>query len=52
MAVHLRGMNMLYEVMKNGGTSTVIVPSSTVQSMSFGGLAGITGLAGRQATAE
>lgn len=24
MAVHLRGMNMLYEVMKAGGTSTVI----------------------------
>jgi regulator of protease activity HflC (stomatin/prohibitin superfamily) len=45
MAVHLRGMNMLYEVMKAGGTSTVIVPSSAVQSMSFGGLAGITALA-------
>ncbi len=48
MAVHLRGMNMLYEVMKAGGTSTVIVPSSAVQSMSFGGLAGITALAGQQ----
>lgn len=45
-------MNMLYEVMKNGGTSTVIVPSSAVQSMSFGGLAGITALAGQQAIAE
>ncbi|MBU6450499.1 MAG: slipin family protein [Cyanobacteria bacterium REEB67] len=45
MAVHLRGMNMLYEVMKAGGTSTVIVPSSAVQSMSFGGLAGVTALA-------
>jgi regulator of protease activity HflC (stomatin/prohibitin superfamily) len=45
MAVHLRGMNMLYEVMKAGGTSTVIVPSSAVQSMSFGGMAGLTALA-------
>jgi hypothetical protein len=52
MAVHLCGMNMIYEVMKNGGISTVILPSSAVQSMSFGGLAGITALAGQQATAE
>jgi regulator of protease activity HflC (stomatin/prohibitin superfamily) len=45
MALHLRGMNMLYEVMKAGGTSTVIVPSTAVDSMSFGGMTGITALA-------
>src|SRR5262249_10039836 len=45
MALHLRGTNRLYEVMKAGGTSTVIVPSSAVDSMSFGGLAGVTALA-------
>lgn len=45
MALHLRGMNMLYEVMKTGGTATVIVPATAVQSMSFGGVAGITALA-------
>jgi regulator of protease activity HflC (stomatin/prohibitin superfamily) len=45
MALHLRGMNMLYEVMKAGGTSTVIVPSQAVESMSFGGLAGLTAMA-------
>lgn len=45
MALHLRGMNMLYEVMKGSGTSTVIVPSSAVESMSFGTLSGITALA-------
>ncbi|PWU02847.1 MAG: peptidase [Candidatus Melainabacteria bacterium] len=45
MALHLRGMNMLYEVMKSGGTSTVIVPSNAVQSMSFGGVSGLTALA-------
>src|SRR5204862_6319401 len=45
MALHLRGMNMLYEVMKTGGTATVIVPSTAVESMSFGGVSGITALA-------
>ena len=45
MALHLRGMNMLYEVMKAGGTSTVIVPSTAVESMAFGGVSGITALA-------
>ena len=45
MALHLRGMNMLYEVMKAGGTATVIVPSSAVESMSFGSVSGITALA-------
>ncbi|HEX5504603.1 MAG TPA: slipin family protein [Thermomicrobiales bacterium] len=45
MALHLRGMNMLYEVMKAGGTSTVIVPSTAVDSMSFGGVTGLTALA-------
>jgi regulator of protease activity HflC (stomatin/prohibitin superfamily) len=45
MALHLRGMNMLYEVMKSGGTSTVIVPSHAVESMSFGGIAGVTAMA-------
>jgi regulator of protease activity HflC (stomatin/prohibitin superfamily) len=45
MALHLRGMNMLYEVMKSGGTTTVIIPSSAVESMSFGGVSGLTALA-------
>lgn len=45
MALHLRGMNMLYEVMRSGGTSTVIVPSSAVESMTFGGISGVTALA-------
>ncbi len=46
MALHLRGMNMLYEVMRTGaGTSVVIVPASAVESMTFGGISGITALA-------
>jgi len=51
MALHLRGMNMLYEVMKTGGTATVIVPSTAVESMSFGGISGITALAREMAGA-
>lgn len=30
--------------MKTGGTATLIVPSSAVERMSFGGMAGITAL--------
>ncbi len=43
-ALHLRGMNMLYESVKERGT-TIIVPSSAVDSMNLGGLAGVTALA-------
>ncbi len=43
-ALHLRGMNMLYESVKERG-STIIVPSSAVESMNLGGIAGLTALA-------
>jgi regulator of protease activity HflC (stomatin/prohibitin superfamily) len=43
-ALHLRGMNMLYESVKERG-STIIVPSSAVDSMNLGGIAGIASLA-------
>lgn len=43
-ALHLRGMNMLYESVKERGT-TIIVPSSAVDSMNLGSIAGITSLA-------
>jgi len=42
-ALHLRAMNMLYEGLKNNST-IVIVPSSAVESMQLGGLAGMTAL--------
>jgi regulator of protease activity HflC (stomatin/prohibitin superfamily) len=42
-ALHLRAMNMLYEGLKTNAT-IVIVPSSAVESMQLGGLAGITAL--------
>lgn len=51
-ALHLRGMNMLYEVMKSGNASTVIVPSSAVDSMSFGGYTGLAALSQEQAESE
>jgi regulator of protease activity HflC (stomatin/prohibitin superfamily) len=42
-ALHLRAMNMLYEGLKNNST-IVIVPSSAVETMQLGGLAGLTAL--------
>ncbi len=42
-ALHLRAMNMLYEAIKEKG-SMVIVPSSAVETMGLGGLAGLTAL--------
>jgi regulator of protease activity HflC (stomatin/prohibitin superfamily) len=43
-ALHLRAMNMLYEGLKQNAT-IVLVPSTAVDSMQLGGLAGITSLA-------
>jgi len=43
-ALHLRAMNMLFEGLKEKG-ALVIVPSSAVDTMNLGGLAGITALA-------
>lgn len=40
-ALHLRAMNMLYEGLKENAT-IVIVPSTAVESMQLGGLAGMT----------
>ena len=42
-AFHLRAMNMLYEGLKHNST-IVIVPSTAVESMQLGGLAGVTAL--------
>jgi regulator of protease activity HflC (stomatin/prohibitin superfamily) len=44
-ALHLRAMNMLFEGLKERG-ALVIVPSSAVDTMNLGGLAGVTSLAG------
>jgi regulator of protease activity HflC (stomatin/prohibitin superfamily) len=44
-ALHLRAMNMLFEGLKEKG-ALVIVPSSAVDTMNLGGLAGMTALAG------
>lgn len=42
-AFHLRAMNMLYEGLKQNAT-IVIVPSTAVESMQLGGVAGLTAL--------
>ncbi|MDE2464875.1 MAG: slipin family protein [Alphaproteobacteria bacterium] len=43
-ALHLRAMNMLYEGLKQNST-IVLVPSTAVDTMQLGGLAGITAMA-------
>jgi regulator of protease activity HflC (stomatin/prohibitin superfamily) len=43
-AFHLRAMNMLYEGLKKNNSTIVIVPSTAVESMQLGGLAGMTAL--------
>jgi regulator of protease activity HflC (stomatin/prohibitin superfamily) len=42
-ALHLRAMNMLYEGLKSNST-IVIVPSTALETMQLGGLAGMTAL--------
>jgi len=42
-AFHLRAMNMLYEGLKRNAT-IVVVPSTAVESMQLGGVAGLTAL--------
>lgn len=42
-AMHLRAMNMLYEGLKDKG-ALIIVPSSAVDSMNLGGMAGLAAL--------
>jgi len=42
-ALHLRAMNMLYEGLKTNST-IVIVPSSALETMQLGGLAGLTAM--------
>ncbi len=46
-ALHLRGMNMLYEAMREKG-SMVIVPSSAIETMGLGGTLAATSLANQQ----
>ncbi len=46
-ALHLRAMNMLFEGLKEKG-ALVIVPSSAVDTMNLGGIAGITSMAQQQ----
>lgn len=44
-ALHLRGMNMLYETMRSGVGSIIVVPSTAVESMNLGAIGGISSLA-------
>jgi regulator of protease activity HflC (stomatin/prohibitin superfamily) len=44
-ALHLRGMNMLYETMRSGVASVIVVPSSALESMNLGAIGGLNALA-------
>jgi regulator of protease activity HflC (stomatin/prohibitin superfamily) len=50
-ALHLRAMNMLYEGLKQNST-IVLVPSSVLDTMQLGNLAGITALAANHEKAQ
>lgn len=41
-ALHLRGMNMLYETMRAGTSAVIVVPASAIDSMNLGSLAGLS----------
>jgi regulator of protease activity HflC (stomatin/prohibitin superfamily) len=45
-ALHLRGMNMLYETMRTGSVgSVIVVPSSALDTMNLGAIGGLRALA-------
>jgi len=41
-ALHLRGMNMLYETMRTGTSTVIVVPSSALETMNLGAISGLT----------
>lgn len=43
-ALHLRGMNMLYETMRAGVATVIVVPASALESMNLGAIGGISAL--------
>jgi regulator of protease activity HflC (stomatin/prohibitin superfamily) len=43
-ALHLRGMNMLYETMRSGVGTVIVVPASALDSMNLGAVGGIAAL--------
>ncbi len=49
-ALHLRGMNMLYETMRSGVASVIVVPSSALESMNLGAIGGLRALANNGGT--
>jgi len=50
MALQLRSMNIIYETTKERGT-TILIPTSMVDSMNVGGVLGLTAPAGARSTA-
>jgi len=48
-ALHLRGMNMLYETMRSGLSTVIVVPSSALESMNLGAIGGVKALGDKAA---
>ncbi len=48
-ALHLRGMNMLYETMRTGVASVIVVPSSALDTMNLGMIGGLQSLIAQNA---
>lgn len=51
-ALHLRGMNMLYETMRGGAPTVIVVPSSALDSMNLGAIGGLNVLAQQPAAQQ
>src|SRR5215467_2977521 len=51
-ALHLRGMNMLYETMRAGVASVIVVPSSALDSMNLGMIGGLQSLAAQNSAGQ
>ncbi|MGH2370735.1 MAG: slipin family protein [Chloroflexota bacterium] len=51
-ALHLRGMNMLYETLRSGGANVIMVPASALDSMNLGAIGGIAALGQSAAAAD
>jgi regulator of protease activity HflC (stomatin/prohibitin superfamily) len=41
-ALHLRGMNMLYETMRSGLSTVIVVPASALDTMNLGAIGGLS----------
>src|SRR5438067_11094517 len=51
-ALHLRGMNMLFETMRSGVATVIVVPASALESMNLGVVGGLSALSQQSAISD